>query len=55
MQHKRAISKAGMMGIGVGFALLVAVVFLMTANIPAPQHAISKELDAKAFLESKPE
>jgi len=52
MQHKH--SKAPLMiKLGAGLAVVVVAVVLMTAHIAAPQHAIEKELDAKAFLEQK--
>ena len=51
MQHKRVISPFGFIKLALGLALVVGIASLMTANIPAPQHPIEKELDAKAFLE----
>ncbi len=55
MQHKRALSNFGMVKVALGLGVVLIVGFLMTASVPAPQHAIEKELDAKAFLESKPQ
>ena len=55
MQHKRALSNFGMVKVALGLGVVLIVGFLMTASVPAPQHAIEKELDAKAVLESKPQ
>lgn len=54
MQHKRKIGNMGMVKVAAGLAVVVVVGFLMTANVPAPQRPVEKELDAKIFLEPKP-
>ena len=53
MQHKRSKSVSHIVKLALVLALAGGIGFLMTANVPAPQHAIEKELDAKAFLEQK--
>ena len=54
MQHKRSIVNSGMLKLAVGLIFVVVIAVLMTTNIPAPQHVVERELDAKAFLEAKP-
>jgi hypothetical protein len=55
MQHKRHKSKAGpLLGL-LTIVIIGGVVALMVASPSAPQSPVEKELDAKAFLESKPQ
>ena len=53
MQHKRNTSIGTILKLAVGLTFIGVIVLLMTANVPAPQHPVEKELDAKAFLETK--
>ena len=55
MQHKRNTSIGTILKLAVGLTFIGVIVLLMTANVPAPQHNVEKELDAKAFLETKPQ
>lgn len=55
MQQKHGLPKLGILLGILGCVLLGVVIALMNTTIPAPQKPIEKELDAKAFLESKPQ
>jgi|GEM_PF-6850193 len=55
MQQKRIISKPGRLILLAVIALVCVIAGLMRTTIPAEQKPVEKELDAKAFLESKPQ
>ena len=54
MQQKRGGSWTKKLLLLCGVAVVGVLVALMFVNIPAPQKAVEKELDAKVFLEQKP-
>ncbi len=54
MQHKRRRSLFPTLIGLVAVAAIAAFGWLISQDIPAPVHPIEKELDAKAFLPSKP-
>jgi len=53
MQHKQALSKPVIFIILIAIVLMGGLIHLMTANIPAQQKPVEKELDAKAFFPPK--
>jgi hypothetical protein len=53
MQQKARFSKSGTALLALVVIVLGGFVALMMVKVPAPQHAIEKQLDAKAFLEQK--
>ena len=54
MQHKRNRFGAKII-VFLALVVVVGLGSLMLVNVPAPQKVIEKELDAKAFLEQKPQ
>lgn len=49
------MSKQRIILAGVVILVIGGMIALMTADIPAPQKPVEKELDAKTFLEPKPQ
>lgn len=55
MQHKgRRKSRMGIFLVGLAVAAVGSLGVLMTREPPAPQHVITQQLDAKAFLGQTP-
>jgi hypothetical protein len=53
MQQMQGASRLGVVLIGLAVVIGGGVMLLMTRDIPAPQQAIEKPLDAKQIMEQK--
>ncbi len=53
MQHKRSHKRQGIFLVVILGFIVGAGALLMMGDVPPPLHPIEKELDAKAFLETK--
>lgn len=53
MQHKRRRPRRGVYALVLLGAVAIGIGVLATRHIPAPQKLVEKQLDAKAFLDTR--